>query len=491
MGITMFASLGMKVTLRKITTGFFAVLVVLAGRTDIALADDWTGHEVESEGLVAAQAERADAFRAELGFPPAKVAFANAEASPSSLTKWGLLLTPSEEADLEERSSLQEQLGGVQRIVDANTAYLGGAWLDQRAGDGHGFVLMIAFADQIDARLLDDLTKELPLGVRMGTVIVDRSFAELEAIQAQVLEATRKTERGYVASVAIKPQDNVVELMTADGRVPAGLNDRDGLVTERGSTVPAFVPNEGGNGYVYCSPDDRCYLRYFRGGVQIIDKTASSGGWEQCTSGFYARKTTASAAIVMVTAAHCQVNFYDDTVYGKDDTEVIGGWGSDTTPPDSIFCMDICDMEVEVQLINNLTSVPSTRNTIYLDSANKAWAITSWRSYGSGASWVGGTICHSGTYSGKQCGTITSVGTFQMPMPKRGYDARMSKIASTTAMVHGGDSGGPVTNSHTAYGTSSGVYDVNQTTKFGKLAFSALSPALDDLDIDLCTSPAC
>jgi hypothetical protein len=417
-------------------------------------------------------ADRADEFRWELGYESAAEAFRDAPASPTSVSKWGIPLTEDEEGDLDRRADLQEKLGPTQEVVELDPDRFGGSWLDQRGGAGKGFVFTIGFVKEIDEDLLAGLSRLVPSDVKIRGVVVDRSMAELEAIAAEILAADRKSQEP-LAGVSIAPQLNAVVLLTTDGQVPKHLRG-PGVVAEVGAIMPTA-----------CTPADRCTLRPFRGGEGIQDKFQVSGGssWWQCTSGFFARNT--SDILVMITAAHCQRSYWDDVVYGKDHTDPIGGWGPDTTPPWSLACATYCDVDVEVQIMDNVTSYPASKNIIYYNSSNKSRAITQLRNYGS--SWVGSVVCLSGVTTDTSCGTITMIGTACcVGIPKEGYNARINKGAFTTAVTEEGDSGGPVTNTNVAYGIVTAKYNTSRN-----LYFSSLSPGLSQLNSTLCTTAAC
>lgn len=434
------------------------------------------GGSLASASVVSSKDEsvaRADAFRAEVGFPPAGVALANMSVSPTAEGKWGIPLTVAEEADLDSRAALQEKLGAAQALVEANADRLGGSWLDQRAAHGHGFIVKVGFKDSIDARLLDQITALVPAGVETQAVIVGRSMNDLEAIADAIDNETSGNQS--VSGISIAPQDNTVVVRTIDGTLPASI-DPKGVTVVAGSLVPAGS----------CINVVRCTWRPYRGGMGFYSKWQDNGheNGEQCTSGFFGRKTT-SGSLVMITAAHCQKDYTNDTVYAMDSNDfVLGDFGIDTVPPWSIFCATECDMDTEVLIFNSLTSVPNSKNIIYYADNDKSHPITLMRNWGS--SWVGAVVCSPGNVSQLQCGTIVSTGQGRIPMSKEGFIAKVNKGAYATYTVVGGDSGAPVVNQNTAYGLNSARDPVT-----GNAFFTSISPAMSPLNLTLCITANC
>jgi hypothetical protein len=416
---------------------------------------------------------RADAFRAELGLPSAQLALTLANVSPSSVDKWGIPLTATEEADLDQRAVLQEQLGDAQAMVASNGDRLGGTWLDQRAGNGKGFVMVVAFKKDIDEALLEKIRSVVPQGVKVAATVVRRSMNELEAIAESINKATTGDQN--VSSISIAPQENAVLVRTIDGKSPAGVAF-EGVVVLEGSLEPTAS----------CVNGPRCTTRPYRGGMGYYSKWHDNGveKGEQCTSGFFARKTT-NNNVVMITAAHCQKDYTNDTVYAMDSNDfILGDFGIDIVPSHSIFCLTECDMDTEVLIFNSLTSVPNSKNIIYYTDNDKSHPITLMRNWGS--SWVGAVVCSAGNVSQLQCGTIVSVGQGRIDMHKESFIAKVNKGAFATYTVAGGDSGGPVVNQNTAYGLNSALDTVT-----GNAFFTSISPAMSPLNLTLCIAAGC
>lgn len=423
-----------------------------------------------------ADAAAADHFRYLFGLPTATDALSASAASETAKAKWGVDLTAEEEADLDSRARLQEELGKVDELVASNSASLGGFWLDQRASHGHGFVVMVGFVGAVNKDLLTQLEDAAPADVIVKAAVVERSAKELQELADRALEVGAKDSN--VTGVSLATQDNSVLVRTLDGSIPAAL-DQPGYVVEQGWLTP-----------VVCTSTIRCSLRPYRGGMEIQDEFRNPDGtknWYECTSAFTVKRS--NGAYSLLTAAHCQQDYVDPNVWTYVSSigtiQSLGEWGSDTVPPHSIFCLTICDMDVETQLINNLVSLPTSKNIILYSGTDTAHAITSYRTWGS--SWNGSSVCSVGVRSNVSCGLITSVGTGNIPMRKENYTARINKgaYADLAGNIVGGDSGGPVLNGGKAYGTMTAV------TPNGIAFFSAVSPALSGLSVTLCTTSSC
>jgi hypothetical protein len=457
-------------TPRSTRSGRAARALVLATGLVLTLG----GHALVS---AAPTSPAAAMFRDMFGLPAAREAFANSAISPTSKAKWSVELTAAEEADLDARAVLQEQLNDVAALADANRARLGGTWLDQRAGGGHGFVVMVAFVGSVDVGLMSAFGAAAPAGTARQSTIVTRSMSDLEALEDKA--ATAAETNLDITGVSLAPQENAVLVHTLDGQLPAEL-----------AGIAGYKAVLGGNQEIGCRTYFRCSLRPYRGGMEIQDKFTNDNGtvgWEECTSAFTVKRS--NGAYALLTAAHCQMDYTQlDTTWTLNNSigtvEPVGNFGADTVPSNSLFCLTVCDMDSETQLINNVI-LPSSKNIIAYSSSEFSRAITGYSSYSS--SWVGRSICAVGISSDQGCGTITSVGSASINMRKEHFTARINKggYASLTIWPKGGDSGGPVLSGGIAYGTNTAV------TGSGYLFFSALSPALSNLGVTLCTTSAC
>lgn len=231
-------------------------------------------------------------FRDMFGLAPAAQAFASSSVSATSKAKWSVDLTAAEEADLDARAVLQEQLDDVAALADANGVRLGGTWLDQRAGGGHGFVVMVAFVGSIDPDLMSAFAAAAPSGTNIKPTLVKHSMSDLEAL-ADKAWALAETNLN-ITGVSLAPQRNAVLVHTVDGRLPAELADSAG-----------YEAAVGGNQEIGCRTAFRCLLRPYRGGMEIQDKyTKDNGtvGWEECTSAFTVKRSNGTYALL--TAAH-------------------------------------------------------------------------------------------------------------------------------------------------------------------------------------------
>lgn len=425
----------------------------------------------------AGEAATAARFRNIFGLPSASDAFANTPASSTAMAKYGVDLTAAEEADLDARSKLQEQLGGVEAIVLKNGARVGGMWLDQHSSLGHGFIVMIAFVDSVDEGLLKDINSAAPVGTTIQAVVVARSAAQLDELAAAAQEAAGDDTN--INGVSIAPQDNAVVIHSADGSLPAALAGVAGYEVVQETVTPAG-----------CTSAYRCTTRPYRAGMEIQDQYGSSPnyGWEECTSGFAVKRS--NGAHSLLTAAHCQYDYSGSNVYTMNQAnttiEQLGTWGADTVPPHGTSCLTVCDMNVEVQLINSLVlSLPSAIDSVLYSSTDTLHDINSYSSWSS--TWVGKSVCAIGVSSNLSCGTIQSVGYVVIDMHKETYYARVNKAAYAYLAnpIQDGDSGGPVLNGSVGYGINTAKTDNGQDI------FSSLSYALSELGVTLCTTDAC
>jgi hypothetical protein len=410
------------------------------------------------------------------GLQPEDEALALAPVSETSMAKWGVELTSAEEADLDRRAALQEELGPIDEIVDANLDRLGGVWLDQRSSSGDGLVIVVGFVHSVDGDLLKAILSASPAGTKLESRLVARSYADLQALADQGLKVTVNDPN--VVGISIAPQDNAVVVRTVDGAMPSVLSGVEGYEVLEDKLLP-----------VGCTSAYRCNTRPYRGGMEFQERFGTSGnfGWEECTSAFTVKR--GNGGLALLTAAHCQIDYNDSGVYTLNSSNVLedlGTWGGDTVPPRTIFCLTVCDMDVEVQLIHSLVlSLPANKNVILYSGTDKSHPITGASSYSN--SWVGRSVCAIGIKMNLACSTITSIGTGNIDMAKEQYIARIHKgaYAYLANVPTGGDSGGPVLSGGTAYGTNTAV------TENGSLFFSSVSEALVELSSQLCVTSGC
>lgn len=167
-----------------------------------------------------------------------------------------------------------------------------------------------------------------------------------------------------------------------------------------------------------------------RGGARITSPSS------YCTSGFVVKNSSGTNAVS--TAAHCEgINTYHNP--------------DGTTHPLNTAISEFLDADQDVEVH---TSSATERPEFYADSTATARTLTGRRLRSSTA--AGDPVCHRGATTGYSCGTVQQTNyapTYAGACGSVACSAVFVKVAGgATTKCYGGDSGGPVFASQTAFG---------------------------------------
>ncbi len=440
-----------------------------------------------SASPVAAQAPNARGaieFRESFGLDSDQAHLDHLVASRTSVERWGVPLSVAEEEDLDERVRIQESLTPLADWAEANPDATGGVWLDQTASRGSGVVVRVGVLPGKEAAR-DAVLVLAPPGIAIEFTPAAFSLADLA-----------KAEEAVLASWAEMLDSGVdltgTRLDTARNTLEVTIRSGDGDLLRRLHPAisvgddPGFVP-------AACSPQERCTLLPFRGGLLFLDYSTIYGQ-NGCSSGFW---TKLSGAYYIVTASHCWHMSGATRVYRGETApnNPFGTWTQDAIPGPGMGCNGVwCDANVDAAYFKVDTTpglIPaSSRNGIYRDAGNKLYPMTGVRSYASIMN--NEAVCKAGISTGLTCGKVTGKGMVRTGFenwPRYGQDVIVHRAIYTDVNANFGDSGGPLFSGgsgHLAYGLSHTLSGGGTDS-----TYSAVGYALQDMGLTLCITTAC
>lgn len=214
-------------------------------------------------------------FRSEMGFRT-DLDFVTAVALDiRSSWKYGVALTPSEEAEIDRRLEIEAQTGPLSRHLKSVPTYAGG-YTDQASG--HVFV--IGFTDD-PAKHEGAIQPLLPIGAKYRLRQVPHTLAELMALQERITG-----DRDELATVGISVTAIIVDEIHNQVEVGvANLRDQDvSSLTERYGKGILSVFGSGGGIPSACTNRSHCYGPPLRAGINV-DQTGCSLGFVVVQSG--------------------------------------------------------------------------------------------------------------------------------------------------------------------------------------------------------------
>jgi streptogrisin C len=334
-------------------------------------------------------------------------------------------LTP---AEANARIANQDRVTALQDDLDAafGESY-GGMWIDQLAG---GRVVIGVRPGQestvraLGARRAVD---------RLRVVPVERTIAQLRAIQAQVRTATAGSLDGVEVGGLHLPTNTVT--VHVDAAAPAARTAGPTAALRR--ALPGrlrFEPVEGVIGTAACNVPSENNVwcdAPLRGGVGI------TGQGEACSAGFNVRSVS-DGIRYLLTAGHCDSGggAWWQTRFANTDIHDIG-------PTHNLAWRAEGDALI-IRLVNPGPDGWNPKPWVFVTGGggtirDEAYYITT-----SGATTVGLSVCMTGRIDGTVCGEVISRDT---------YGERVFHVAEVKGgCIRGGDSGGPVFRNHIAYG---------------------------------------
>jgi hypothetical protein len=336
------------------------------------------------------------------------------------------------------RLDLQER---VTTLLDDYAAALGedygGLWIDQAGG---GIAMVGALPGQ------EDLVREIAAarGVEPVVVRVGRSIAQLRTVQEQLLSTVPGNSGLEVGGVYV--QTNQVNLLVKDE--PQGsaqdqarsalmsqlAQDHLGAVrfgTAEGEIVTAACVHTSGSfsslGKTWCDPP-------LRGGVGISAANAVyQSGPVRCTAGFNVRRLL-DGGRYLLTAGHCAGGPVFQSRFADNSIQNIG-----------FFKSWVWDSRGDAMIIG--LANPSGWNPkpwVFRTAGSDTTQSAAYTIRRSATTSIGMAVCMTGRRDGTECGEVID--------NDRPGD-RVRHVAEVRGgCMRGGDSGGPVYRSHTAYG---------------------------------------
>jgi len=149
-------------------------------------------------------------FRADLGFDASPSVVADM-ITHGQVNRFGLVLTPDEDAEWQRRTALREAMESAIEVVDRAPAQFAGVFLDQSSGD---LVLHVNVLTSTDQATLGKFQGLLPPGANVQLHQVRYSRAELQDAREALMRLV-PTKARYLA---INVRDNRVDVTpTGDG----------------------------------------------------------------------------------------------------------------------------------------------------------------------------------------------------------------------------------------------------------------------------------
>ena len=166
-----------------------AMALALAGALGSAFLGEYSPSAADDAGSPDDSSRaRARRFRSSVGFPTDDLTIDRAERRHGH-HRFGVALSPEEEADLDFRMLIQEAMSDVERRASREAGFAG-LWIDQRAGG----VVNVAVVEPVDpSALARDVSIQLPPGTRVRVVSVERTATQLDELLARVRGRCRPT----------------------------------------------------------------------------------------------------------------------------------------------------------------------------------------------------------------------------------------------------------------------------------------------------------
>jgi hypothetical protein len=332
---------------------------------------------------------------------------------------WGVPLSVAEADELHRRLEVREAIVPATDYALAQREYAGVVIDQQQSG-----LPIFLFAGAVEghrAGIANVMPKDIVVAVRE----VDRSMADLEALQAKV-EAARATLRSGgigVLSTAIRPSANSVVVgvegmtTTAADRLHADFGD-------------GLIVIEGRRGHV-----DTCVsIANCPPAKGAIKMTWSLNSLAYCTTGWMAKRTDTGHS-VMVTAGHC--------------LELSGGAGATCLHNGVSLGVSLNETwansaDADVGLLSTSgASAATTKNQVLATPNTGIRQINAVRANTS--QMEGDALCRVGARSGRTCGTLTDYNVTNNSCNPSETDCRPIDHTNEVSFDSlGGDSGGSV-----------------------------------------------
>lgn len=363
--------------------------------------------------------DQAIRFRAEFGLRSdlAFVAetFQQRAAFPDDL--WGLPLSQSEADELRRRMQIREDMTLASRYAIKDPDYAG-IFIDQKNAGRP--VFMFKGGTQ---RQQTEIASMLPPGTTVDIRTVDRSYADLETLQARIEAAKEELAREGITVMltGISPSTNsvVVGIENLTAEMVGVLNERFGAGLSVRDEDPGIADA--------CISVSNCWPA--KGGIKMYWALDSS---RYCTTGWIGKRSDMTKYVV-VTAGHC--------------LEVNGGSGGEWRHNGNQIGTALNETwsegaNADVGLVQTSTSgTPATKNQVLATPPSLVTSVVGVRD--SSEQFQGDAVCRVGATSDRDCGTITVVDV-----------ANPSCVGATCKTINhtkevsfdstGGDSGGPV-----------------------------------------------
>ncbi len=424
------------------------------------------------------------------------------------VSKYGTLVTPAEEADLDERLDLQSRLEPALEYVMRRQHDFAGAYIDQTGG----FVqLTVMLATASTAESVSHLESLLPDDARIKYRHAARSSAHLGVLQQSLQEAA--IEQSLVINdLHVDIKQNQVVFSVPGWRQSAVAQ----LVASEPSAFRAESTGPGSP--VSCDAITTCTP--WRGGMRTTGDTQPGS----CTAGFNARPRAedgnASVRYVL-TAGHCATShnqFLDFKWKEPITTTFMDPEGNTMGVGERNSYSDTSATSDSVRIPVSITDLGAAQNTIFTP-ADPLHQITNAASLAQQVPGFG-PICSFGakTYAITHyevsdldpCGDTEYLGTREMALGNGPFPSHlMVSFVHTSILATGGDSGGPVYAGNTAFGIvsfKSGLpleHTVNDPTGnpykdtddsyvfWGEMEYSMVSRVTTDTQVDLCLTASC
>jgi hypothetical protein len=366
-------------------------------------------------------------FRTEFGLRADPSVIAMVENDPTLWRKYGIALTKAEQADIDRRVAVSQQLGPLNQHLAMDPDYAG-MYIDQAAGG----IIDIATAGD-PASLAPVVAQFGPSGVRYRTHQVPYSRIYLESILNRVESdlQTPTVDKSQITSVAVDTIGNRVKI----GVLSPTQEIRENLLNTYGPAIE--VDAEQVPTPMSCTGQKNC-VPPVKGGLELGFQEAGHGQG-LCTSSFSARTTTGK--VVLVTAGHCA---------GSHNRSVYNGQGPFNsfigTVANSTFYWDEPNPPVEVDADAAYISLApgmTGSNLVYLGQ-NHFGRIIGWDALSDSEVISGKPVCKMGATTSMTCGITKSV-SYHYPETEPGKPVvKILKTVDITNGGGGGDSGSPV-----------------------------------------------
>lgn len=227
-------------------------------------------------------------FRQELGFR-ADEAFVREMIAAMPVIEGPAALTPAEEAELNRRASMQEEMDALEKHAESLPAFAG-HWIDQRAGG----VITVAFNGGSQDRVAD-LQPLVPANAALKVIDVPHSLDELRALEEQIHEDLPVLKRQGIEVVhwGVDVSENRVKvgIVGLNDSVEKALRERYG---DRFVLLPANPSTTG------CTGRETCIGPPLRGGIS--GAPAGTSYRNRCSIAFLIHYGSATQ---WLTAGHC------------------------------------------------------------------------------------------------------------------------------------------------------------------------------------------